>query len=238
MALSGTVPSAKVTSSITRANIAADAFSSLRQEGNEGKTLTLTVRGNCASAKKSAILAFPLPLEMKLSDVYATAFGENVSISFTAENLKGSLGYAKTATGSTAVAYIKVGSAAEVAKTLAFDTEDPTSYMNNLEIARNPGDTVTITFKSDPAKAADYKQTPATATVIAQGEAVILPQALSGFLPQALTRTQIARGGAGGVGVMSWSWRAELEKKIGVGCRCRCTVELGVIIVDAASCRV
>ena len=57
----GTVPAAKVTSTASRATVAADALSELASEENDGKTIVFTVRGNFASAKISAKLKYVAP---------------------------------------------------------------------------------------------------------------------------------------------------------------------------------
>jgi len=109
--------------------------------------------------------AVPFYRQMSIADVFAFASGGSTSVSFTCKNLSGSLGYAKTATGSTAVAYFKVNGGEEFSKTLAFEDEEPTGFMNVLEFETSENDTLTITFKPDPAKAQVYAQEPATATV-------------------------------------------------------------------------
>ena len=60
---SGTLPADKVTSKATRIDIAEGAFDEIKSSAYDGKTLTLTVRGNFAKASKSATLKFvPAPL--------------------------------------------------------------------------------------------------------------------------------------------------------------------------------
>ena len=58
---SGTVPADKVTSNISRIDIAADALAELASAEYDGKKVVFTVRGNFSSAKISATLRFAAP---------------------------------------------------------------------------------------------------------------------------------------------------------------------------------
>ena len=58
---SGTIPADKVTSNISRIDIAADALAELASEEYDGKKVVFTVRGNFSSAKISATLRFAAP---------------------------------------------------------------------------------------------------------------------------------------------------------------------------------
>ena len=55
------IPADKVTSNISRIDIAADALAELASEEYDGKTIVFTVRGNFASAKISATLKYVAP---------------------------------------------------------------------------------------------------------------------------------------------------------------------------------
>ena len=57
----GTVAADKVTSTASRATLAADALAELASEEYDGKTVVFTVRGNFASAKISATLRYAAP---------------------------------------------------------------------------------------------------------------------------------------------------------------------------------
>jgi len=59
---SGTIAAAKVTSTVTRVDIAADAMSAIVTQANDGKTIVFTVRGNYANAKISAVLKYVAPV--------------------------------------------------------------------------------------------------------------------------------------------------------------------------------
>ena len=70
----GTIAGDKVTSTASRATIAADALDELKSEEYDGKTVVFTVRGNFASAKIAAKLKYVAPVPTK-----RIAFGEGMT---------------------------------------------------------------------------------------------------------------------------------------------------------------
>ncbi|MBQ0032422.1 MAG: hypothetical protein KBT68_06435, partial [bacterium] len=73
---SGTIPADKVTSNISRIDIAADTLAELASEEYDGKTIVFTVRGNFSSAKISAKLKYVAP---PLPKVNLTSFAAHMS---------------------------------------------------------------------------------------------------------------------------------------------------------------
>ena len=68
---SGTIPADKVTSNISRIDIAADALAELASAEYDGKTVVFTVRGNFSSAKISATLRFAAPPKPTLTNAHS-----------------------------------------------------------------------------------------------------------------------------------------------------------------------
>jgi len=58
LGVSGTLPAGKVTMNATRCDIASDAFDEIITPSRDGKPIDLTIRGNCANAKISALLKY------------------------------------------------------------------------------------------------------------------------------------------------------------------------------------
>ena len=88
----GTIAAAKLTSTASRATIAADALAELASEEYDGKTVVFTVRGNFASAKIPATLKYAAPVAPTIGSVEVTCLGEpeaGYQLSVRGENLRG-----------------------------------------------------------------------------------------------------------------------------------------------------
>ena len=75
----GTLDPSLVTSNATRINIAESAFAELKAPEYEGKTLTITVRGNFANMKKSAVIRYVAP-EIRIDSAYVEYDSEDESV--------------------------------------------------------------------------------------------------------------------------------------------------------------
>ena len=76
----GTIAAAKVTSTASRATIAADALAELASEEYDGKRIVFTVRGNFASAKIAATLKYAEPPVVKVTKVYMAGHPEKEGV--------------------------------------------------------------------------------------------------------------------------------------------------------------
>ena len=70
----GEIPTAKLTSDVTRINIAGDALDELKDAEYDGKEIVLTVRGNFSNAKIKATLRFAAP-EREITKIVAGPAG-------------------------------------------------------------------------------------------------------------------------------------------------------------------
>jgi len=157
---SGTIPATKVTSTVSRADIASDALDEIKSATYDGKTLDLTVRGNYANAKISAMLKYVAPVLPKIKIGAFTAQMTEVDCELRLTGLENIAG-AKEYSGSSFRADIyKNGTL------LANDTfnlpSDTEAVITRTDIAE--GDTVKVVIDVDPSKAAEYDPTPAEAT--------------------------------------------------------------------------
>ena len=94
---SGTIPADKVTSNISRIDIADDALAELASEEYDGKTIVFTVRGNFSSAKIAATLRYVAPAPTKrvvITDMSAVMVGGIPTINVCGTDLDGVAGYA------------------------------------------------------------------------------------------------------------------------------------------------
>lgn len=91
-AQAGTVASAKVTSTVSRLDMTADALDAIKTAANDGKTLDLTVRGNYANAKIAATLKYVPPVLPTVTHVQDFAAKESFTI--TGTNIKFQTGVA------------------------------------------------------------------------------------------------------------------------------------------------
>ena len=75
----GTIDASKVTSNVTRIDIAADALDELKQPEYDGKTIVFTVRGNYSNAKIPATIRYvePPPTPPTLTKVHPSDEPEN-----------------------------------------------------------------------------------------------------------------------------------------------------------------
>ena len=75
---SGDIPAAKLTSDVSRIDIATDALDELKSAEYDGKTIVFTVRGNFSSAKVSVKLKYVASTEPTVSEMSGVFTGDDI----------------------------------------------------------------------------------------------------------------------------------------------------------------
>ena len=155
----GTIAADKVTSTASRATLAADALAELASEEYDGKTVVFTVRGNFASAKISATLKYAQPLrhvEFSALEATATEMG-NANVLATVDDAEGVLGYTVGESDVSITAFASVDGGEEEELTLVAPPDG--NAFGGIVMGVPQGSRVKVTLRIDPAKT-DFDQTP------------------------------------------------------------------------------
>ena len=162
----GTVAADKVTSTASRATLAADALAELASEECDGKTIVFTVRGNFASAKISATLKFLPPPKTQIA--FTDAFVDGDAYGVTATHPEGLATFVPGTGGSDydkLTVSVKVNGVGKGTLQLqrryssqpdTFSFDDPQSWTS--------GDEIEFSALRDPEKADDYEPEKVSAT--------------------------------------------------------------------------
>ena len=146
---SGTIPADKVTSNISRIDIAEDALAELASETYDGKTVVFTVRGNFSSAKISATLKYAPP-EKRV--VLSNGSVDGSAVFFEVENPDGIRDYVNDGiTEEFSVDLWKNGELVEEDAHAIHVLESGAPYVQYEDFAE-AGDTVKIVAHVNPAK--------------------------------------------------------------------------------------
>ena len=164
---SGTIDADKVTSNISRIDIAADALDELKDEQYNGKTVVFTVRGNFSSAKISATLKYVAPKPRVTIGSLAAVMEDADNARITLDNLanfEAIRGYAENP-GGTPTFTAKLYRNGTYLKDVTFNVYDPDiKGLSECETTGfTPDEELKVVLEVDPEKT-EYDPTPAEAT--------------------------------------------------------------------------
>ena len=150
----GTVAADKVTSTASRATLAADALDELKDAQYDGRTVVFTVRGNFASAKISATLKYVAPEPTKrisIETMQAMDVGEGASgIGIGGENFDAVLGYSEEGEQPSVRGDLAVNGEPKGEVTFTYGESSGLYQLTTSEA--HAGDTVKVTLHPNPAR--------------------------------------------------------------------------------------